>query len=389
VFKNWRKKIFLLLFGAVFSFGLGEIGARVLFGSLPPMPGAYWRADSDCGYRLNAGAPETRDPSNPEYINSLGFRDRDRPIEKSAGTYRVLGLGDSFVYGAVTPDKNFLRVAETTLNALSAPDSKEVDIPMLGCPGWSVENEAGLLQSQGMEMQPDLVVLNFFVGNDVTGIPVRGTVIRGDLYFSGSTRKWLDTLRKSQLFMMAERTILLEVRNKWLAREINADDQSEMMVGTAVNSGSDSLAPVGVNHEYLIIQNRSKGVYSQPTEPWVEDLWQEAEEQLLEVHQACKQAGIPWVLVFIPTEVQVDEAVRKQVYAGLNQDEADYDFDLPQRRLLEFAQKSGIEVLDLLPEFRKAQDPDSVLYFPNDTHWNERGNQLAGRLLAERIQELR
>jgi len=353
------------------------------------LPNAYWESDPDCGYRLKSGDPETLDPTNPEYINNLGFRDRDRIAQKPEETFRVLGIGDSFVYGAVAPEDNFLQVAEAELNSLKAPGSQHVDIPLLGCPGWSIENEVGLLKSQGLEMQPDLVVINFFVGNDVTGIPVKGTVIRGDLCFSGSHRWWLDTLRKSRLFMMAEKTCLLEVRKKLLNRKFQVDDPMEMMVGSAVASVPEEPVSIGLSHEYLIIQSRSEGIYRQQTEPRIDQLWQEAEKQLLQVEQTCRAAGIPWILVIVPTEVQVDESVRKQVLTNLELDEADYDFDLPQRRLLEFAEKSGIQVLNLLPELRAAHKPDTPLYIPNDTHWNEKGNELAGKLLADMIQDLR
>ena len=44
------------------------------------------------------------------------------------------------------------------------------------------------------------VMVNFFVGNDVTGIPVRGRVIRGNVYPTTSPLPVRNLLRKSQLF---------------------------------------------------------------------------------------------------------------------------------------------------------------------------------------------
>lgn len=371
--RNIRKKLGLLLFGGIFSLCLGEVALRILLAVLPPPPGAYWQADPDCGYRLQPGGPETSDPADPEYINSLGFRDRERPVEKPDGTFRVLGLGDSFVYGAVPPAQNFLQVAE---NKLNASGTVNVDIPLLGCPGWSIENELGLLKTLGLEMQPDLVVVNFYVGNDVTGIPVRGTVFRGDLHFNGSSRWWLGALRKSRLFMLVEKTFLVNLRRQWVDR--------------TYESGHDrTVAKESLTAEYILIQSRNIRIYGTGPDHGLDGLWRQAEKQLLEVDQVCREAGLPWFLVLIPGEVQVDEDVRKEVLVRLEINPAECDFDLPQSRLQAFASENGIQLLDLLPAFRGAHDPADRLYIPNNTHWNERGNKLAGEIIADRIRQYR
>jgi alginate O-acetyltransferase complex protein AlgJ len=54
-------------------------------------------------------------------------------------------------------------------------------------------------------------------------------------------------------------------------------------------------------------------------------------------------------------------------------------------------QESGVEVIDLLPLFLKAKrdDPKSIepLYQKQDTHWTNRGLQIAAAALAQRIKE--
>lgn len=380
--RSLRRKLGLLLFGCLLSLGLGEVVVRVVLAVVPPPPTAYWQADPDCGYRMHAGSPPTTDPASDEFINSLGFRDREREVAKPSDTYRVLGIGDSFVYGAVPPRQNFLQVAENALNAAALPDAHRIDIPLLGCPGWSVENELGLLRTLGLQMEPDLVLINFFVGNDVTGIPVRGTVIGGDLYFKGSSRWWLNLLRRSRLFMLTEKSVFVALRKKWVTRRFDADAGSG--AGSVADGGQDPNA-VTISPEYLLIQQRNLPVYTPATDGRMAQLWREAEQQLLAVEATCHQAGVPWLLVLIPTEIQVAPEVRQQVLQRLAVDPERFDIDLPQRRLREFAARHDLALIDLLPSLRAAHDPAAPLYMPNNTHWNERGNALAGRLLGDRI----
>jgi alginate O-acetyltransferase complex protein AlgJ len=61
------------------------------------------------------------------------------------------------------------------------------------------------------------------------------------------------------------------------------------------------------------------------------------------------------------------------------------------RKFLRDLQESGVEVIDLLPLFLKAKrdDPKSIepLYQKQDTHWTNRGLQIAAAALAQRIKE--
>ena len=61
------------------------------------------------------------------------------------------------------------------------------------------------------------------------------------------------------------------------------------------------------------------------------------------------------------------------------------------RKILADLQKSGIEVIDLLPQFLEAQSADALsseqVYQKQDTHWTNRGLQIAATLIAERIRQ--
>jgi hypothetical protein len=368
-----RKKLLLVLGGIVFGLLCGEIVARVVLPLLPDPRGTPFVSDGACMYRLRPSEPDRFPEYHDHHINTFGFRDRNHPGAKPTGRRRVLGLGDSFVYGAVPIGDNFLRVAEQELNRmLDTP----ADILLMGVPGWSTENQLGYLRSEGLALDPDLVLIHFYVGNDVTGIPVRGRVIRGNVYPTTSPLPVRNLLRKSHLFVMFESLLLRKVM-----KEIKKMDPTTGDAGEATED-------VSVSEIYLNIVRHSLPVFRRPPDPRTEALWEEAESYLAGIDRACGDAGVPWLLVLVPDEMQVDDRVRAEVLTGLDAEANDFDFEAPQKRLSKWADAHGVRVLDLLPEMRREHRPQARLYVPNDTHWNRRGNQVAGMLVGRTIGNL-
>ena len=358
-----KKKLLLAAGGIVCGLLIGEVAARVILSRLPDPPDTPFIRDDACMYRLRPSEPGRHAEDHDDHINLLGFRDRNHQRPKPAGRSRVLGLGDSFVYGAVSPHDNFLKVAERAVNQESPVP---VDILLMGVPGWSTENQLGYLQDTGLGLDPDLVVVNFFVGNDVTGIPVRGRVIRGHVYPTTSPLPVRNFLRKSRLFLMFESLVLRRMMAQVRATETQAP--------TGDNTS--------VNDLYLKIVNQNLPVFAREQVPRTRALWDEAEGYLAEIDQSCRTAGVPWLLVLIPDELQVDPDVRSQVLAGLALPAADYDFEAPQKRLTHWAAAHQVAVLDLLPALRDRHRVGNRLYVPNDTHWNRDGNLIAGLVVG-------
>jgi lysophospholipase L1-like esterase len=101
--------------------------------------------------------------------NSFGMRDREIPMEKPPGVRRVVGIGDSVMFGwGVSQDDSYLRVVEKTLQA----DSQEVHFETLNfaVPGYNTAMEVATYEDLGRRFSPDVVVLHF-VDNDL-GIPL-------------------------------------------------------------------------------------------------------------------------------------------------------------------------------------------------------------------------
>ncbi len=95
-----RKKLLLMAGSVFFAFLIGEVAARVILPLLPDPPGTSFVGDEACMYRLRPSGPDEFPEDHDHHINQLGFRDRNHATDKPADSFRVLGLGDSFVYGA-------------------------------------------------------------------------------------------------------------------------------------------------------------------------------------------------------------------------------------------------------------------------------------------------
>ena len=88
------------------------------------------------------------------------------------------------------------------------------------------------------------------------------------------------------------------------------------------------------------------------------------------------------MVVIIPDQVQVDEAIRQAVLADASL--SSYDFDWPQPVLTTRLAAAGVSVIDLLPAFRAAP-PVPRLYGRRNTHWSAAGNALAAEVITARL----
>jgi hypothetical protein len=386
-----------LLLALVVGFALAEGLVRLYFAIAPPPRDAPYVRHADAGYRLRPDTPDVflRDPDN--YTNSLGFRDCEHPRHKAPGTYRIVGIGDSFVYANIRHlSDHFLRVAAAEIERRSE-DSTRVEMILMGVGGYSPENEVGVLRAIALPLEPDLVVLNFFVGNDVTGIRLRGKILGGQWYAASSPYGWLDTLRKSELFLLVEKVLLPPFRGFLLRLYLHGQHGGTRAVKTAPpvqpaagdGAGPDARDTVAAGQPgkppsdwalHAILKDIQ--VFAAHPQPKTERMWRETEACLEEFDALCDRAGVPWILLLIPAQVQVDPDLRQAVERRFALSPAELDFDAPQRRLHAFAGARGIPVLDPLPDMREQNRPGHLLYIPDDGHWNVRGNRLAGEMLG-------
>ncbi len=381
----FARRLLALLIVVTVTLAAAEGLVRLFHAAVPTPADSPYIPDSNAGFRLRPDLPSASLRHEDERVNNLGFRDREHSIEKPPGTCRILGIGDSFVYGDVRLKDNFLRITESELADRLAGRWPSVEMVMMGLGGYSPENALGLLRSGALDLSPDLVTLNFFVGNDVTGIPTRGRVYLGRLYYIGSSQPVLNVLRKLRIFQLSEKAIR-ELGSIVARRRLGGEPEAPAEVETANTDEVETAIGSYPWEDFVMIQSRRLPVFLEPPHRRTLKLWEEAEGYLLEFDRLCREADVPWILHVIPSEVQVDPETRRLVLEALSLSEEAYDFDAPQRRLHDFANAHGITIVDPLPELRAQHSRNDRLYIPNNTHWGVKGNRLAGEILAAAIE---
>lgn len=364
-----------------------EIAFRV-FG--PFIPGNY-----------DTGAYLTRDPRYGHYhpANYSGWIKRDEytvsvrtnaerqrgpsvPFERAPNTYRILVLGDSFVEAVqVEEHERFIARLREMLNAEGGATRYEVIDG--GCGGWGAVQELLYLQAEGPRYKPDLVLLAFFVGNDVANnsleLELEGNVNAAlKPYFEREPGGGLTLLEpdpppptswESVGFFLRERSALYNVVESGVLQKLSLDDLWA--------SWRDLDAQV----ELTI---REAEVFQTRLDPRWRAAWSLTDSLLGRIAEesAVQQAKLG--LLVVPTRAQVlPDAWRELTGSAEGRDRA-YDVFAPNTLLTGIAARTATPILDLTQPFRDAAKARNApaLYYARDQHWTAAGHELAARTLA-------
>src|SRR5579871_978321 len=98
--------------------------------------------------------------------NAQGIVGPSVPATKPPGEFRIVVVGDSYTVGGQVPyEQTFPAVLEQLLHSAGYTNIRVINA---GVGGYTTFNEAGLLREDLAWMQPDLVVVATFLGNDIS-----------------------------------------------------------------------------------------------------------------------------------------------------------------------------------------------------------------------------
>lgn len=176
---SWKKKVRFCIYYMLYLIASIIVGLLLLEGivrlfNLAPSPPAQYGAyvaDPHLPFRPRPSIVSSGRSASGEFnfeykFNSFGFRDVEHTLAKPEGTFRILGLGDSFTLGAgVKFEETYLRQLEKLLNERPG-EHPPVEVVKAGVSNFFAETERLLFQHYGIGFKPDLVTVAF-VPNDV------------------------------------------------------------------------------------------------------------------------------------------------------------------------------------------------------------------------------
>jgi lysophospholipase L1-like esterase len=383
----WLKQLALLIASLLFGLLLIELALRVLGWSYP----LFVQPDANLGWSFRPSLSGWSSHENTAYLrmNRYGFRGPDWTEQPGPNSLRIAVVGDSFVDSSNLADEDALTsVIEKQLAACPAFANRHAEVLNFGVSGYGTAQEYLMLQQRIAPLHPNLVLLAFYVGNDVMNNSLALSVDdqKAKPYFvelpSGELRLdtgFLDTAAFRQ-----------EVGSDWRKRLINKSYLLQVLkqiyldrsvIPAPIDAPDRSATPAHKTYKPEAVQ-----VFAPPADDTWRSAWNVTEKVLLRMRDWSMQQNVGFDVVIIPDPIQV---LPGKDWRRANAGTANIaDLDYPAKRVAQFAARNGIAYLSLLEPFQAYGDREhAFLYgFPpslGNGHLNATGNQLGGKLIAD------
>lgn len=327
-------KLALLSGGCVVGFLCAEAAVRIFFPHARDhvVPAGLFRIDENLGWVLvpqQAGIHRSRDFEVEYRSNELGFRDPDRDVRRTPGTYRILVYGDSQVFGWGLPaTQRFTNLLESRIES--------TEIWNLGVPGYGLGQQVVAYETAGVHCSADEVC--FFVDSSTLfRIPAE------TIYRKPKPRFRLDVAGNLQLDPV--------------------DAKSSLVAGTLYPLLSPFHLPYFIDRRLQIVrQSRARNTPSSlRAGPSFDDL---ARKILLRAKKRADSLG-----------------QRACILAGPFDASSSSQRNVEMSEVRAFADQSGLALLEI------RVDPlnENLIFWLHDRHWNRQANERIGEQLYNQL----
>ena len=284
-------------------------------------------------------------------------------FNKDPNVFRILGIGDSFSEMFKGEKLNYHNILEKQLNKLN--NNKKYEVVNSGISNTGPGYYWNTLEKYGDSFKPDLVLIEFFIGNDF--VEMNFDTKRIGLFINEPVNPKLGLLT------------YLRLKNLWLyqfgrARWIAWWDSLRKGEGTFSEEA------------FLRIEKARLNIFEKSQMDQFNKSWNRDSAVLSKIINWCNQRKVALVIVIIPDQLQVDQKLRQTLLKKFNIPENSIDLYFPNRQLINYLEKRKVHYLDLTKPLQDAAK-SKTLYLKRDTHWNYAGHELAGNIISDYLQK--
>ena len=394
--KTLGVNIGLTLGGLLMGVVIGEIGLRVarvegypkIGDVVDSAPTRFHTADRDLGWKLKPGVSGEWNGEGASFVqvNKDGLRDREHAKAKPPNTLRVAVLGDSFTEAIHVPiEQTFWSKLERKLgNCDAVKGRKKVEVINFGVQGYGTAQQLMMLRKKVWDYSPDIVVLAFFIGNDVINNspqleydhyrPFFVYDASGKLVPDMSFRNLPPIARNERAVSFVDRMPSFWVNNSRILqviKKVDLDRKKRQLSG-----------------DFTALSSKN---FNAPQDAVWKDAWRVTEGLIVTMRNEVVQKKADFLVVTIGDPIQVgrDVKMRKDFTTQNNIQDLFY----PDRRLEKLGAREGFRVLNLAEQFQGYTEKYQVCAhgFENSVpcggHWNELGHRLASILINRNLCE--
>lgn len=357
-----------------------ELVLRVVGFSAP----LWYRPDPVVGWALRPGVEGWFTSEGRAYvrINSEGLRDREHSIAKPKDVYRIAVLGDSVSEAMQVDMKDaYWSLLQGRLSRCGYAPGRRIEVINFGVSGFGTAQEYLMLKA-AMPYRPDLVLLQFMDGNDLTDNSRALNSEKQRPYFTLDGRGKLvldDSFARSATFRDRSSVLMRDARR--------IADRSRVLQLARAAVDAVSLVPRARAHVGgLVGGGINPAVLAPPRDSALRKSWAVTERLILAMDQFLKQRGVEFAVVAAPLGIQAnpDDAARQAMEQRLGVSNLFY----PDRRIEAIGREHGISVIPLASEMQRRAVAQRAYYygFPDGHlgtgHWNRKGHAVAADLIA-------
>ena len=314
-------------------------------------------------------------------LAKLGYNDAEGFVAaaKPEGTFRILSFGDSFAESAT---RGRYAYAEVLAQNLTEAAGRPVRVVNLGVSKTTFQDYVLEERTWGERVAHDAVLFNLYSGNDFAEVPQYGLFAPGVV--AGPVRRGKEEVRLVGPGV--------DVPHRYPLRLLDYAWAQYLTRTEAAPESEDAeryrpRMPMAPRKYYVRTQAATSRYYGpEPLEPVYGGALYGL-DTLVSRAVALERAGMRVALTVAPPDFAVSREWFDAVLAERKIDETDLRLDLPEQVVTALAHRRGFAgpIVVFHECLREAEAQGQDTYYKTNTHWSVRGNEIVGRVLAERL----